>query len=222
MVQLDPSFDPQAARDRELPMVGQRRERRDAAANRERILRAARRLVAEEGADALTMQAVASAAGVGKATVFHRFGDRDGLTGALLDEYMREFQDGFLSGPPPLGPGAPPAERLEAFVVELVRLQGANIELALAAEAPAGQALPPVYGVLLIHISTLVHEINAELDERVLAGFILSAIAPSVLHRMRSVLAIDTPTLETSARALLRGLAHPDGQPAAHRAAPHT
>jgi AcrR family transcriptional regulator len=138
--------------------------------------------------------------------VFHRFGDRDGLTHALLDEYMREFQDAFLRGPPPLGPSAPPAERLEAFVVEFVGLQLAHLELALAAEAPVGRTLPPVYGALLIHISTLVHEIDPALDERVVAGFILSAIAPPVLHRMRSVLGVDTPALQASARALLRGL----------------
>jgi len=191
-------------------MAGQRGERADAAANRERILRAARRLVEEHGPGALTMQGVASAAGVGKGTVFHRFGDRDGLTHALLDEYMREFQDGFLRGPPPLGPGAPPAERLEAFVVGLVGLQLGHLELALAAEAPAGHALPPVYGTLLIHIATLVHEIDPALDERVLAGFILSAIAPPVLHRMRGVLGVDIPALQASARALLQGLTRMD------------
>jgi hypothetical protein len=69
-----------------------------------------------------------------------------------------------------------------------------------------GRTLPPVYGALLIHISTLVHEIDPALDERVVAGFILSAIAPPVLHRMRSVLGVDTPALQASARALLRGL----------------
>ena len=191
-------------------MAGQRRERSDAAANRERILCAARMLLAEHGPDALTMQAVATAAGVGKGTVFHRFGDRDGLTGALLDDYMREFQDAFLHGPPPLGPGAPPTDRLEAFVVELVALQADHLELALAAEAPAGRALPPVYGVLLIHIRTLVHEIDPALDEGIVAGFILSAIAPPVLARMRSVLGVDTSTLQANARALLQGLTRAD------------
>lgn len=191
-------------------MAGARRERSDAAANRERILCAARLLVAQEGPSALTMAAVASAAGVGKGTVFHRFGDREGLTQALLDEYMREFQDAFLRGPPPLGPGAPPAERLEAFVVELIRLQLTHLELALAAEVPVGRALPPVYGALLIHIKTLVHEIDPALDDQVVAGFILSAIAPPVLHRMRSVLGVDTAVLQACARALLRGLTRTD------------
>ena len=60
-------------------MVGQPRERADAAENRRRILAAAQVLANDRGASGLTMQAVATAAGVGKATVFHRFGDRDGL-----------------------------------------------------------------------------------------------------------------------------------------------
>ena len=60
------------------------------------------------------MPAVATEAGVGKRTVFDR--DRDGVTGALIDEYMRAFQDEFLRGAPPLGPGAPPQERLLSAV----------------------------------------------------------------------------------------------------------
>ena len=90
MVKIDSAAGSLPVRPRELPMAGQRRERSDAAANRERILCAARTLLAEQGSDALTMQAVATAAGVGKGTVFHRFGDRDGLTQALIDDYMRD------------------------------------------------------------------------------------------------------------------------------------
>ncbi len=189
-----------------LPMAGQRRERSDAIANRERILCAARTLLTEQGAEALTMQAVATAAGVGKGTVFRRFGDRDGLTQALLDEYMRDFQEAFLHGPPPLGPGAPPGERLEAFIVELVRRQADHLHFALAAETQSGRTPAPAYGTLLIHIAALVNQIDPELDERVLAGFILNAIAPPVLHRMHSQLHVDTPALQASARALLQGL----------------
>ena len=98
-----------------LPLLGESRERRDAAENRQRILAAARRLLEAEGAEALSMDAVAAAAKVGKGTVFRRFGDRAGLTQALIDEYMRDFQDAFMSGPPPLGPGAPAAYLLLVF-----------------------------------------------------------------------------------------------------------
>ncbi len=187
-------------------MAGQRPERADAAANRERILCAAAALLSEHGADGLTMQAVATAAGVGKGTVFRRFGDRDGLTQALLDEYMRDFQEAFLHGPPPLGPGAPAAARLEAFVVELVRRQADHLHLALAAEAAPGRAPGAAYGALLIHIAALVNEIDPELDQRIVAGFILNAIAPQVLDRICSQLDVDVCELQRAARALLRGL----------------
>jgi AcrR family transcriptional regulator len=176
------------------------------AANCQRILCAARELLAEQGAEGLTMQAVAEAAGVGKGTVFRRFGDRDGLTGALLDDHMREFQDAFLHGAPPLGPGAPATERLEAFIVELIQRQADHLDLALAAEVPPGQALAPTYGALILHIEVLVHEIDPSLDARIISGLILSAIAPPVLHRMRAVLEVDTAELQAAARALLRGL----------------
>ena len=192
-----------------LPMAGERHERADAAANRKRILCAARRLLAERGVEGLTMQAVASAAGVGKGTVFHRFGDRDGLTGALIDEYMREFQDSVLRGPPPLGPGAPPRERLEAFFAGLVRLQSDHLELALAAESALARELPPVYGALLIHVASLIAEIDPTLDARILGGYLLSAIAPPVLHRLHSRGGVEVSALQRSVIQLVRGITGP-------------
>ncbi|MFJ5957779.1 TetR/AcrR family transcriptional regulator [Paenarthrobacter sp. NPDC092416] len=90
-------------------------ERSDAARNRERLLSAARDLVAEYGADALTMDALACKAHVGKGTVFRRFGSRAGLMMSLLSDSEAEFQHGFMFGPPPLGPGAPARDRLVAF-----------------------------------------------------------------------------------------------------------
>lgn len=98
----------------ELP-VSAPHERGDAARNRTLLLDAARRLVAARGADAVTMDDVAAAAGVGKGTLFRRFGSRAGLMIVLLDEDERAAQQAFLFGPPPLGPGAPPLERLVAF-----------------------------------------------------------------------------------------------------------
>jgi AcrR family transcriptional regulator len=189
-----------------LPMAGERPERADAAANRKRILCAARKLLAEHGVEALTMQAVASAAGVGKGTVFHRFGDRDGLTGALIDEYMREFQDTFLRGPAPLGPGAPPQERLEAFFAELVRLQVDHLELALAAERAVTREMPPVYGALVIHIGTLITEIDPALDAGLLSAYLLSAVAPPVLDRLHTGAGIEVSALQRSIVQLIRGI----------------
>jgi len=47
--------------------------------------------------------------------VFRRFGTRAGIFQALLDDEEREFQQAVLSGPPPLGPGAAPLDRLIAY-----------------------------------------------------------------------------------------------------------
>ena len=190
-----------------LPLAGWRRERGDAAANRERILAAARRLVLEHGTAALSMDAVAAAAGVGKGTVFRRFGDRAGLTQALFDDAMRTLQDAFLSGPPPLGPGAPPAERLEAFVLELIRSQGANLTLALIAEAGAGQGPSLAHGALTAHLRSLLRALDPALDDAVLSTLILGAIAPPVQYHLRERLGADTARLEAAALALLRGAA---------------
>ncbi|MCV7434684.1 TetR/AcrR family transcriptional regulator [Mycolicibacterium bacteremicum] len=90
-------------------------ERGDAARNRALLLDAARRLIAERGADAVSMDDVAAAAGVGKGTLFRRFGSRAGLMIVLLDEDEIAEQQAFMFGPPPLGPGAAPLERLLAY-----------------------------------------------------------------------------------------------------------
>lgn len=90
-------------------------ERGDAARNRALILDAARRLIAERGPDAVSTDDIAVAAGVGKGTVFRRFGSRAGLMLVLLDEDETAHQQAFMFGPAPLGPGAPPLDRLLAY-----------------------------------------------------------------------------------------------------------
>ncbi len=92
------------------------KERADAARNRIAVLEAAARLFAEHGVEAVSMDQVAAAAGVGKGTLFRRFGDKSGLAVALLDTRERVLQEAVLHGPPPLGPGAPADERLTAFL----------------------------------------------------------------------------------------------------------
>lgn len=92
-----------------LSTVGEPEQlRSDAARNRTRLLDAASRLMAERGAANLTMESVAAAAGVGKGTVFRRFGDRTGLLIALLDHREGLLQAAFLSGPPPWARMPPP------------------------------------------------------------------------------------------------------------------
>jgi AcrR family transcriptional regulator len=104
-------------------------ERADAARNRRRVLDAAKQLFDERGVAAVTLDDVVAAAGVGKGTLFRRFGDKAGLAVALLDEQERALQNRILSGPPPLGPGAEPVERLIAFVRTYVGYVADNTQL---------------------------------------------------------------------------------------------
>ncbi|WP_267242670.1 TetR/AcrR family transcriptional regulator [Streptomyces sp. PR69] len=92
------------------------KERADAARNRAAVLEAAARLFAEHGVEAVSMDQIAAAAGVGKGTLFRRFGDKSGLAVALLDARERALQEAVLHGPPPLGPGAAAEARLTAFL----------------------------------------------------------------------------------------------------------
>ncbi len=57
---------------------GERRERKDAQRNLERVLRAAHELFAERGTD-VTMEEVAQRAGVGVGTIYRRFANKDEL-----------------------------------------------------------------------------------------------------------------------------------------------
>ena len=115
------------------------RERADAARNRAAVLDAAAKLFREHGVENVSMDAVAAAAGVGKGTLFRRFGDKAGLAVALLDERERELQEAILFGPAPLGPGGPdarptPGERLIAFVDAYLDYVLAHLDLVRMSE----------------------------------------------------------------------------------------
>lgn len=161
-----------------LPLAGgDPCERADAARNRARILAAAGRLVAERGADGVSMDAIATAAGVGKGTIFRRFGDRVGLMHALIDERERELQEELIRGAPPLGPGAPPVERLVAFGRRLLEHLDAHGELLLAVETGRGVRFhAPVYLFYRTHVLTLVREAAPDVDAEYLADALLAPL----------------------------------------------
>lgn len=75
------------------------KERAGAARNRAVVLDAAAALFRQHGVDAVSMDVVAAAAGVGKGTLFRRFGDKAGLAVALLDEQERKLQNAIMFGP---------------------------------------------------------------------------------------------------------------------------
>lgn len=167
--------------------LGAETERRDAARNRELLLCAARELVEEGGADRLTMGALAQRAGVGKGTVFRRFGSRAGLMMTLLSDAEAEFQARFMFGPPPLGPGAPPLERLIAFGAERIAWLLEFGELARAAEASAGDRFD-VPAALLCHrhLEMLLREARLTADPWLMASALGAMLEPErLLHAVR-------------------------------------
>ena len=151
--------------------------RADAARNRARLLEAAARLAAEHGAAAITMEMVAVEAGVGKGTVSRRFGDRNGLLQALLDHAEQQFQEAFISGPPPLGPGAGAVTRLREFGPALLRHEHASLDLYLAAEpAPDRRFAVPPRRLRHTHVAALVRAILPDADAELLAHTLLSSV----------------------------------------------
>lgn len=208
----DSTLTPVAVASVSLPVVGQPRERCDAVRNRRRILDAARAIVASDGARGLSMNAVAAAASVGKGTIFRRFGDREGLLFALLDEDTSALQDGFLSGPAPLGPGAPAAERLEAFVLAYLRFELHHLELLIAADRGQPEAASPVLSAFGVHVATLVAEIDPTVDAEVIGWLILSSLSPGAIRRLTER-GVSPEALERSALTLVRGIARANSWP---------
>ena len=138
-------------------------ERADARRNRERILCAAACLVDEMGIEEISMDDVAAKAGVGKGTLYRRFGDRASLLRALIDEPERAFQEALIRGEPPLGPGAPPLERLKAFGAGMLVLLGQTAPFTRATEAvKTGRFGHPVYSVHRTHLAFLLSELIGE------------------------------------------------------------
>ena len=141
----------------ELPVINSAPpERADAARNRRRVLEAAAELFARDP-ECVTMEAVAAAAGVGKGTVFRRFGDRTGLVRALISDTEIELQERMIRGAPPLGPGAPARERLIAFGAAYLQFLERNARLMASAEGPSW-LVREVYALYRTHLVLLLEE----------------------------------------------------------------
>ncbi|MER7505007.1 helix-turn-helix domain-containing protein [Nonomuraea pusilla] len=162
----------------------ERRERADAARNRRAILRAAEELLRMHPPEQVSVERVAAAAGVGKGTVFHRFGSRTGLMRELMAERARELEQAVAEGPPPLGPGAAPADRLVAFLDAVARLAARNGNLIAAHEhAVATRKAPeqpreenPIYLAWHRHVSGLIAQARPDVDAEEIAHMLLGTL----------------------------------------------
>ncbi|HYM55830.1 MAG TPA: helix-turn-helix domain-containing protein [Solirubrobacteraceae bacterium] len=170
----------------DLPLIAEdSSERADAARNRERILCVAQRLFAERGAGCVSMDDIADAAGVGKGTLFRRFGSRAALALAVLSERESAFQEGLIRGEPPLGPGAPPAERLIAFGEARMDLLCEHAEVLAAAEVGPARFTSPPYAVYRLHMTLLLREADPGCDAEYLAESLLACLGVDFFLHLR-------------------------------------
>ena len=183
-------------------------ERADAQRNREKVLSAAERLFRCRGVENVSMDAIAAEAGVGKGTLFRRFGDRASLARSLLSERDSQFQEAFIRGEPPLGPGAPPAERLVAFGEGMLDLLEAHGDLLLVAEGgdPSAQLRSDAWAAYHLHVRTLVGEAAPDLDEEVCAGMLLSALSARTFFAQRRGRGMELERLKAGWGSLVRRL----------------
>jgi AcrR family transcriptional regulator len=104
-----------------------RRERRDAAEHRRRILQVARTLFAERGVDATRMLEIGRAAGVGQGTLYRRYAHKGALCAALLADSMHQFEADLT--PICADETQSALARLEALLVRLIDFNEANAPL---------------------------------------------------------------------------------------------
>lgn len=184
-------------------------ERADAARNRAKVLKAARRLFEERGVENVSMDDIAAAAGVGKGTLFRRFGDRATLARSLLSECEGAFQESLIRGPAPVGPGAAPRERLLAFGEGLLELLDSQGDLVLAAERGSSSCAryqSQVYEFYRTHVTLLLREAEPDLGADYAADVLLSALSAEFFSYQRSLRELSLEEVKRGWRELVERL----------------
>lgn len=177
-------------------------ERADAARNRAKILAAAAELFTTRDPRTVTMDDIAKAAGVGRGTLYRRYPDIGAIAVALLDKHERVIQEQLLGGAPPLGPGAPPAERLAAFYAVMVELLDAHADLVLGAESGGARFATGAYGFWAAHVRALLVESGVTQPDS-LVDVLLAPLAAEVYRQQR-----ERGLSSAQITAALTGLAH--------------
>lgn len=179
--------------------------RADASRNRLRVLEAASRLFAERGAANVSMDEIAEAARVGKATIYRGFGDRAGLAVALLDEAERKLQERLIRGRPPLGPGATPSERARAFVRAYVVLLEEHSDLIVESQTASAGARyrGGAHTAWRDHLALLAR--TGRIDDKLTPDLILGALDGSLYQHLREDRGFSAARIASGVERLVRG-----------------
>lgn len=198
-----------------------RQERRDAAANRARILQTAEKLFAEHGVANVNMADIAQAAEVGKGTLYRRFTNKAELCLALMDTQMIDFQNGMLARMQQMSQqNMPKMAQLDQFLDALVYFTDAHAPLLcevqraglLQDQEPDALELPhfwqymTVNGLLKAAVSS--GELANSLDIDYLADALLSPLKADLFYYQREARGFSLERISAGIRLLLAGLSH--------------
>ena len=169
------------------------KERADAARNRQAILDAADRLFADAtDPHEVSMDDIAAAAGVGKGTLFRRFGDRTGLIRHLYAARLAPLRDQIENGPPPLGPSGAPRERIAAIIdaIAVFKLENAHLMIALEGGGAPAHRLHETADYVAVH-ELLTDLVTASGGDPPYAGWVahvlLAAVRADLLRHLVDV-----------------------------------
>jgi AcrR family transcriptional regulator len=186
-----------------------KRERSDAARNRRSILEATDALLRKAGAETVSIEQIAAAAGVGKGTIFHRFGNRAGLMRALVIERAHSLRDAVISGDPPLGPGASAPDRLLAYFDAMLQLVIDNVELMRAYDnSVTDHHTEDIHSFWYAHIEAMLTEARPDLDAEVTARLLLSTLNSDLVHHL--IRTEQTDRLAASVHAIVESVVRPN------------
>ncbi len=198
-----------------------RQERRDAAANRARILQTAEKLFAEHGVANVNMADIAQAADVGKGTLYRRFTNKAELCLALMDSQMIDFQNGMLARMQQMSrQNMPKMAQLDHFLDALVYFTDAHAPLLCEVQRagllqdmePDGLELPHFWQYMtvsgLLKAAVASGELANSLDIDYLADALLSPLKADLFYYQREARGFSLERISAGIRLLLAGLSH--------------
>lgn len=180
--------------------------RKDAERNRAAILATAARLIAERGPDGFSMDDVATAAGVGKGTVFRRFGDRDSLVRAVVDETSEAWRaesERLLAAA-----DVPADERVITFVGTLFDHVIGALPLVAALERVTTRSIACDTNSTLTHqrLAALITRVRPAADAEFLAHALLAQLRADVLDHLIHRCGLSVPRVRAGVLSLARGI----------------
>ncbi|MER5779599.1 TetR/AcrR family transcriptional regulator [Streptomyces sp. NPDC002039] len=184
--------------------MAQRTERADALRNREAVLAAADALFAASGSpQSVSMDDIAAAAGVGKGTLFRRFGDRAGLIGAVIASRLEPLRHAVREAMD--APGSSPRQRVSDLLDASLRFKIENRNLMAAAE-DAGLSSPyqaEHYGWWHEVLRTALDEVPGVDDADFTAHALLAAIRADLVAHLIDEREVDAEGLRSSLAAYI-------------------